>query len=117
MVSGRRTRKAASTVRPPGMYRQPSTGARTVQIATAGQAVPGLGSWPTTATAAGRPLDEVTDPFALEVYRPVQPEDPPSGAAGPHVGTSRQKSMKSLSMRPFPQVRASGTTERQQRRA
>ena len=56
--------------------------ARTVQIAAAGQAVPGLGSWPTTATAAGRPLDEVTDPFALEVYRPVQPEDPPSGAAG-----------------------------------
>ena len=25
---------------------------------------------------AGRPLDEVTDPFALEVHRPVQPEDP-----------------------------------------
>ena len=38
-------------------------------------AVLGLGSWPTTATAAGRPLDEVRDPFALEVYRPVQPED------------------------------------------
>jgi hypothetical protein len=45
-------------------------------------AVLGLGSWPTTATAAGRPLDEVTDPFALEVYRTVQPENPPSGAAG-----------------------------------
>ena len=56
--------------------------ARTVRIAAAGQAVPGPGSWPTTAAAAGRPLDEVTDPFALEVYRPVQPEDPPSGAAG-----------------------------------
>ena len=28
------------------------------------------------AAAAGRPLDEVTDPFALEVHRPVQPEDP-----------------------------------------
>src|SRR5579859_1658168 len=55
--------------------------ARTVQIAAAEQAVPGLGSWPTTATAAGQPLDEVTDPFALGVYRPVQPEDPPSGAA------------------------------------
>jgi hypothetical protein len=25
---------------------------------------------------AGRPLAEVTDPFALEVHRPVQPEDP-----------------------------------------
>ncbi len=29
--------------------------------------------------AAGRPLDEVTDPFALEVHRPVQPEDPQLG--------------------------------------
>ena len=29
--------------------------------------------------AAGRPLAEVTDPFALEVHRPVQPEDPPAG--------------------------------------
>jgi hypothetical protein len=28
---------------------------------------------------AGRPLAEVTDPFALEVHRPVQPEDPPPG--------------------------------------
>ena len=27
----------------------------------------------------GRPLDEVTDPFALEVHRPVQPEDPQPG--------------------------------------
>ena len=27
------------------------------------------------AAAAGRPLDEVTDPFALEVHRPVQPEN------------------------------------------
>jgi len=32
-----------------------------------------------TAAAAGRPLDEVTDPFALEVHRPVQPEDPQPG--------------------------------------
>jgi pimeloyl-ACP methyl ester carboxylesterase len=32
---------------------------RTVQITAAGQAVPGLGSWPTAATAARRPLDEV----------------------------------------------------------
>jgi hypothetical protein len=29
--------------------------------------------------AAGWPLDEVTDPFALEVHRPVQPEDPQPG--------------------------------------
>ena len=28
---------------------------------------------------AGRPLAEVTDPFALEVHRPVQPEDAPPG--------------------------------------
>jgi len=28
---------------------------------------------------AGRPLDEVTDPFVLEVHRPVQPEDAPTG--------------------------------------
>jgi hypothetical protein len=30
-------------------------------------------------SAAGRPLAEVTDPFALEVHRPVQPEDSPAG--------------------------------------
>ena len=29
--------------------------------------------------SATRPLDEVTDPFALEVHRPVQPEDPQPG--------------------------------------
>jgi hypothetical protein len=28
---------------------------------------------------AGRPLDEVTDPFALEVHRAIQPEDPQPG--------------------------------------
>ena len=28
---------------------------------------------------AGRPLEEVTDPFVLEVHRPVQPEDAPPG--------------------------------------
>src|SRR4029077_8937558 len=28
---------------------------------------------------AGRPLAEVTNPFALEVHRPVQPEDSPAG--------------------------------------
>ena len=33
-------------------------------------------------TVAGRPLAEVTDPFALEVHRPVQLRDaPPSGSA------------------------------------
>jgi uncharacterized protein YidB (DUF937 family) len=31
------------------------------------------------APAAGWPLEEVTDPFALEVHRPVQPEDAPPG--------------------------------------
>ena len=30
-------------------------------------------------TVAGRPLGEVTDPFVLEVHRPVQPEDAPPG--------------------------------------
>ena len=30
-------------------------------------------------SAAGRPLAEVTDPFVLEVHRPVQPEDAPPG--------------------------------------
>ena len=32
-----------------------------------------------SAAAAGWPLDDVTDPFALEVHRPVQPEDPRPG--------------------------------------
>ena len=31
------------------------------------------------AMVAGRPLEEVADPFALEVHRPVQPEDAPPG--------------------------------------
>ena len=38
--------------------------------------------WPgrtASVTVAGRPLDEVTDPFVLEVHRPVQPEDAPPG--------------------------------------
>ena len=30
-------------------------------------------------TLAGRPLAEMTDPFVLEVHRPVQPEDAPPG--------------------------------------
>ena len=33
--------------------------------------------WPNS--AAGRPLDEVTDPFALEVHRPVQPDREQAG--------------------------------------
>ena len=35
--------------------------------------------WCGPTSAAGRPLEEVTDPFVLEVHRPVQPEDAPSG--------------------------------------
>jgi len=34
---------------------------------------PRAGKGPAT---AGRPLAQVRDPFALEVHRPVQPEDP-----------------------------------------
>ena len=34
------------------------------------------------ASAAGRPLAEVTDPFDLEVHRPVQADDAAAGAAG-----------------------------------
>jgi hypothetical protein len=30
-------------------------------------------------TVAGRPLEEVTDPFTLEVHRPLQPDDAPPG--------------------------------------
>ena len=37
-------------------------------------AAPGSGAGP-----AGWPLAEVSDPFALEVHRPVQPEDPQPG--------------------------------------
>ena len=44
---------------------------------SAGDRVPG----PAVLAGAppGRPLAEATDPFALEVHRPVQPEDPPPG--------------------------------------
>ena len=35
--------------------------------------------WALARPPAGRPLGEVTDPFALEVHRPVQPEDPQPG--------------------------------------
>ena len=34
-------------------------------------------------TVAGRPLEEVTDPFVLEVHRPVQPDGCAAGAAAP----------------------------------
>ncbi len=42
-------------------------------------------------TVAGRPLAEVTDPFDLEVHRPVQPEDAPPGlpVLPPYVPASR----------------------------
>ena len=40
---------------------------------------PGGQRVPPGAPAAGRLLGEVRDPFALEVHRPVQPEDPPPG--------------------------------------
>ena len=54
--------------------------AGTVMISAAAQAVPGPGKRPEPATVpTGWPLDEATDPFALEVHRPVQPEDPPPG--------------------------------------
>ena len=53
--------------------------AGTVIIDATAQAVPGAGKRPEPATAPGRPLHEVTDPFALEVHRPVQPEDPQPG--------------------------------------
>ena len=39
----------------------------------------GRAAGPGGTAAAGRPLAEVTDPFALEVHRPVQPEDPQPG--------------------------------------
>jgi hypothetical protein len=42
-----------------------------VQRGRAARALAGL--------SAGRPLEEVTDPFALEVHRPVQSDDAPSG--------------------------------------
>jgi hypothetical protein len=45
----------------------------------AGEARDALARPDSGVTVAGRPLDEVTDPFALEVHRPVQPEDAPAG--------------------------------------
>ena len=54
---------------------------RTVNIQVAAQTVPGTEKRPESATvaAAGQPLDKVTDPFALEVHRPIQPDNPPPG--------------------------------------
>ena len=40
---------------------------------------PPCGQWARAGLVAGRPLGEVRDPFALEVHRPVQPEDPEPG--------------------------------------
>ena len=46
----------------------------------AGRGGPGRAGPPDSdVTVAGRPLEEVTDPFVLEVHRPVQPEDAPPG--------------------------------------
>ena len=46
-------------------------------VPSAGDRVPGPAVLP--GAPPGRPLGEVTDPFALEVHRPVQPEDPRPG--------------------------------------
>ncbi len=76
---------AVIQARSPGGGEQPGSPAiwvraRTVNITATARDVPGTEkqSEPPT-VAAGRPLDEVTDPFALEVHRPVQPEDPQPG--------------------------------------
>ena len=45
---------------------------------------------PRRRAAAGWPLAEVTDPFALEVHRPVQPDDPPLGLPLLPVYVSRE---------------------------
>ena len=42
-------------------------------------------------TVAGRPLAEVTDPFDLEVHRPVQPEDAPSGCRSAALCAARAR--------------------------
>ena len=52
------------------------------QFGLVAEKVAGLAGGPRAGTgpaAAGRLLAEVTDPFALEVHRPVQPEDPQPG--------------------------------------
>ena len=46
------------------------------------------------ATAAGRLLKEVTDPFALEVHRPVQPEDPQPGLPALPTYVAREHDME-----------------------
>jgi hypothetical protein len=45
----------------------------------AGQVQDALARPDSDVTVAGWPLEEVTDPFALEVHRPVQPENVPPG--------------------------------------
>jgi len=49
------------------------------KLATLAAALPGGPRVPAGPPPAGRLLAEVDDPFALEVHRPVQPEDAPAG--------------------------------------
>ena len=49
------------------------------KLADLAGSLPGRQRSQTSPPTAGRPLEEVTDPFALEVHRPVQPENPPPG--------------------------------------
>ena len=50
--------------------------------------------WALARPPAGRPLGEVTDPFALEVHRPVQPEDPQPGLPVLPAYVPREHDMK-----------------------
>jgi len=60
--------------------RSPDQGAvSTASLAPSAGPLPGDDRAGTELRSAARPLDEVTDPFALEVHRPMQPEDPPPG--------------------------------------
>ena len=60
--------------------RSPDQGAvSTASLAPSAVPLPGEDRAGVEVRSAARPLDEVTDPFALEVHRPVQPEDPQPG--------------------------------------
>ena len=50
-----------------------------VRAALAGEVRAALARPGSDVTVAGRPLEEVRDPFVLEVHRPVQPQDAPPG--------------------------------------
>jgi hypothetical protein len=60
-------------------------------VSSAGDRV--LGTTVLAGASAGRPMAEVTDPFALEVHRPVQPEDPPPGSPVLPTYVSREHDM------------------------